>query len=202
MPWSNLLWSNSKKTQKMKKLFPFKIDSSGSQNPHIGKVFTIGRFSVTVEDVIAEGKNVVESRLGQGGVSQQHFPDIPFADLASWKYMYWCSQSRRQLVNCHVTQMLAEIGLSFWRTFLLSVCTLYNMNEKKKKKQTKNKFRTRPITNLLTFSLLFKKISHLIKVNFYTDKPSFFHISNDLLPVQLTVLVVSYADKSKRKSSV
>ena len=67
MPWSNLLWSNSKKTQKMKKLFPFKIDSSGSQNPHIGKVFTIGRFSVTVEDVIAEGKNVVESRFKARG---------------------------------------------------------------------------------------------------------------------------------------
>ncbi|XP_061196230.1 uncharacterized protein LOC133204499 [Saccostrea echinata] len=39
----------------MKKLFPFKIDSAGTQNPYIGKVFTVGRFTVTVEDVIAEG---------------------------------------------------------------------------------------------------------------------------------------------------
>ncbi|XP_069123273.1 AP2-associated protein kinase 1-like isoform X2 [Argopecten irradians] len=37
----------------MKKLFS-KIDT-GQQNPHIGKVFNVGRFSCTVEDVIAEG---------------------------------------------------------------------------------------------------------------------------------------------------
>lgn len=40
----------------MKKLFPFKIESAGTQNPHIGKVFSVGRFTVTVEDVLAEGK--------------------------------------------------------------------------------------------------------------------------------------------------
>ncbi|XP_078317770.1 uncharacterized protein LOC111119098 isoform X3 [Crassostrea virginica] len=39
----------------MKKLFPFKIESAGTQNPHIGKVFSVGRFTVTVEDVLAEG---------------------------------------------------------------------------------------------------------------------------------------------------
>lgn len=44
------------KFNKMKKLFPFKIESTGTQNPYIGKVFTIGRFTVTVEDVLAEGK--------------------------------------------------------------------------------------------------------------------------------------------------
>lgn len=37
----------------MKKLFT-KNDSSAQQ--YVGKVFTVGRFSVTVEDVIAEGK--------------------------------------------------------------------------------------------------------------------------------------------------
>jgi len=39
----------------MKKLFS-KIETSGQQNPHIGKVFTVGRYSLTVEDVIAEGR--------------------------------------------------------------------------------------------------------------------------------------------------
>ncbi|WAQ97418.1 AAK1-like protein [Mya arenaria] len=38
----------------MKKLFS-KIDSNSQQNPHIGKVFTVGKFQVTVEDVIAQG---------------------------------------------------------------------------------------------------------------------------------------------------
>ncbi|KAL5018506.1 hypothetical protein ScPMuIL_004228 [Solemya velum] len=39
----------------MKKKFFSKIDTSSQQNPHVGKVFTVGRFTVTVEDVIAEG---------------------------------------------------------------------------------------------------------------------------------------------------
>ena len=38
----------------MKKLFS-KIDQSGQQNPLIGKVFVIGKFTVTVEEVIAQG---------------------------------------------------------------------------------------------------------------------------------------------------
>ncbi|XP_067673227.1 AP2-associated protein kinase 1-like [Haliotis asinina] len=38
----------------MKKFFS-KIDGSTQQNAHIGKVFQVGRYSVTVEDVIAEG---------------------------------------------------------------------------------------------------------------------------------------------------
>lgn len=40
----------------MKKLFS-KIDKSdsGQQNNFVGKVFTVGRYSVTVEDTIAEG---------------------------------------------------------------------------------------------------------------------------------------------------
>ena len=37
----------------MKKLFS-KTESSAQQ--YVGKVFAVGRFSVTVEDVIAEGK--------------------------------------------------------------------------------------------------------------------------------------------------
>ena len=39
----------------MKKLFS-KIDQSGQQNPLIGKVFVVGKFAVTVEEVIAQGK--------------------------------------------------------------------------------------------------------------------------------------------------
>lgn len=42
----------------MKKLFT-KADSSAQQ--YIGKVFSVGRFTVTIEDVIAEGKNIVNS---------------------------------------------------------------------------------------------------------------------------------------------
>lgn len=38
----------------MKKLFS-KIDSTSQQNPLIGKVFTVGKYHVTVEDVIAQG---------------------------------------------------------------------------------------------------------------------------------------------------
>lgn len=49
----------------MKKLFPFKIDSAGTQNPHIGKIFTVGRFTVTVEDVIAEGKHIVMAKMNE-----------------------------------------------------------------------------------------------------------------------------------------
>lgn len=39
----------------MKKFLP-KIDRSAQQNSYIGKVFNVGRYAVTVEDVIAEGK--------------------------------------------------------------------------------------------------------------------------------------------------
>jgi len=39
----------------MKKLFS-KIDSTGQPNPVIGKVFTVGKYNVTVEYVIAQGK--------------------------------------------------------------------------------------------------------------------------------------------------
>jgi len=42
----------------MKKLFS-KIDSTAQQNPLIGKVFTVGKFVVTVEDVIAQGMHGV-----------------------------------------------------------------------------------------------------------------------------------------------
>ena len=38
------------------KKFLSKIDASSQQNPLIGKVFVIGKFTVTVEDVIAQGK--------------------------------------------------------------------------------------------------------------------------------------------------
>ena len=40
----------------MKKLFA-KTDTSAQQ--YVGKVFTVGRFTVTIEDVIAEGKIVL-----------------------------------------------------------------------------------------------------------------------------------------------
>lgn len=45
----------------MKKLFS-KIDNSNSKDPNcfVGKQFTVGRTSVTVEDVIAEGKLVTK----------------------------------------------------------------------------------------------------------------------------------------------
>ena len=38
----------------MKKFFS-KIDGSTQQNSHAGRVFQLGRYTVTVEDVIAEG---------------------------------------------------------------------------------------------------------------------------------------------------
>lgn len=39
----------------VRKKFLSKIDASSQQNPLIGKVFQIGKFNVTVEDVIAQG---------------------------------------------------------------------------------------------------------------------------------------------------
>ena len=59
------VWSKIKRRQSsenplnsdlaMKKLFS-KIDSTGQPNPVIGKVFTVGKYNVTVEYVIAQGK--------------------------------------------------------------------------------------------------------------------------------------------------
>lgn len=46
---------------KMKKLFSkieTKIDNTSKEtNNYIGKVFTVGRLAVTVEDILAEGNN-------------------------------------------------------------------------------------------------------------------------------------------------
>lgn len=43
----------------MKKLFS-KIDNTAKEtNSYVGKVFTVGRYTVTVEEVLAEGKCLI-----------------------------------------------------------------------------------------------------------------------------------------------
>lgn len=46
-------------TEIMKKLFS-KIETSSQQSGQIGKIFNLGRYTVTVEDVIAEGNDIHE----------------------------------------------------------------------------------------------------------------------------------------------
>lgn len=43
----------------MKKLFFSSSTSSDLQNSFVGKSYRVGRYSCTVEDVIAEGKNIL-----------------------------------------------------------------------------------------------------------------------------------------------
>ncbi|KAG8267629.1 BMP-2-inducible protein kinase [Homalodisca vitripennis] len=70
-------------TPKMKKLFS-KIDNTAKEpNSYVGKAFTVGRMTVTVEDVLAEVRMAVWSKalLSGAGVSLGIVGLIPASDV-------------------------------------------------------------------------------------------------------------------------